>query len=109
MTENTPQQLPCGAKPQYLKDGKRIDSKWFRAHQAACRPCTDMTDLILAGNYPITMSAYTPGEVAILLKVAKKSVYRLCGSGALRCLKMPGRNLRILHQDLESFIDECRP
>jgi excisionase family DNA binding protein len=50
--------------------------------------------------------AYTDAEVSSLLRVSKRSVYRLRKSGALQTVRI-GRAVRILSESLKQFMERA--
>ena len=55
------------------------------------------------------MNVLTVKEVAARLRVSQGCIYSLCGSGALRHLRLgTGRGaIRIREEDLQSFVERC--
>lgn len=52
---------------------------------------------------------YTVKEVAELLSVHEKSVYRWTDRGHLKCVVVAGRTLRISQQQLDDFLATQKP
>ena len=50
---------------------------------------------------------YTVRELAELLKVTEKTIYRMVGRGELPCHRI-GRIKRFSRDDVEAFLNRCR-
>jgi len=50
---------------------------------------------------------YTPTQVSAILQLSRTKTYQLISSGDLPSVRI-GRSRRVVHDDLDSFVDRCR-
>ena len=106
MTDSIPI-LPCGQRPEFIRDNGRIEPDGFRRHVRQCLPCSELTDAVRVALSPVTRMVYSAAEAGNTLGLSKRTIYRLCESGSLTSYRIGG-TLRIHWIDLENWLDECR-